>query len=79
MNTFDFEKPLKSERFSETAEELVAGRRVRLVSCEDPYTNLKPGSEGTVLFVDAVDTVHVDWDNGSALGLVEGVDQWRFI
>ena len=31
MNTFDFEKPLRSERFSETGEGLVAGRRVRLV------------------------------------------------
>lgn len=79
MNTFDFEKPLKSERSSETAEELVAGRRVRLVSCEDPYTDLEAGAEGTILFVDAVGTVHVDWDNGSALGLVEGVDQWQLI
>ena len=79
MNTFDFEKPLKSERSSETGEGLVAGRRVRLVRCEDPYTDLEPDSEGTVLFVDAVGTVHVDWDNGSALGLVEGVDQWQLI
>ena len=79
MNTFDFEKPLKSERFSETGEELVAGRRVRLVCCEDPYTGLEAGAEGTILFVDAVGTVHVDWDNGSALGLVKGVDQWRLI
>ena len=79
MNTFDFEKPLRGERISETAEGLVAGRRVRLGSCEDPYTDLEPGSEGTVLFVDTVGTVHVDWDNGSALGLVEGVDQWQLI
>ena len=79
MNTFDFGKPLRSERFSETGEGLVAGRRVRLVSCEDPYTDLEAGAEGTVLFVDAVGTVHVDWDNGSALGLVGGVDQWQLI
>ncbi|WP_218775355.1 DUF4314 domain-containing protein [Collinsella vaginalis] len=28
--------------------------------CEDPYTNLEAGAEGTILFVDAASTVHVD-------------------
>ena len=29
-----------------------------------------------ILFVDSTGTVHVNWDNGSTLGLVKGVDQW---
>jgi len=26
------------------------GQRVRLVSCQDPYTRIKPGTLGTVTF-----------------------------
>lgn len=72
-------KPPKTANTPENAEGSQKGRRVRLVRCDDPDTNLQPGSEGTVLFVDAVGTVHVAWDNGSTLGLVEGVDQWQLI
>lgn len=55
------------------------GDRVRLVRCSDPYTRLRPGSEGTVSLVDAMGTVHVDWDSGSNLGLVPGEDQWKVL
>jgi urease beta subunit len=54
-----------------------AGDRVQLISTTDPYTRLEPGVRGTVRLVDAVGTVHVDWDNGSRLGLVPDEDQWR--
>lgn len=55
------------------------GARVRLISMDDPYTHLKPGDEGTVSFIDDMGTVHVDWDNGSGLGLVQGVDSYHVI
>ncbi|WP_231583056.1 DUF4314 domain-containing protein [Actinobaculum suis] len=51
--------------------------RVRLISTDDPYTNLRAGDEGTVAFIDDAGTVHVEWDNGSNLGLVPGVDRWE--
>jgi len=55
-------------------------RRVRLIHTDDPYTNLKPGDEGTIAFVDDTGTVFVDWDNGSKLGLVrEAGDRWMVI
>ncbi len=50
------------------------GCRVALVSMEDPYTELKPGNQGTVNFVDDTGTVFVNWDCGSILGAVFGVD-----
>jgi RNase P/RNase MRP subunit p29 len=53
----------------ENLQELV-GKRVRLVSINDPYTRLEPGTEGTVVFVDSLGTVHVDWKDGSRLGIV---------
>jgi len=51
--------------------EHLIGKRVRLIHCADPYTKLTSGEEGTVTFVDSWGTVHVDWDSGSGLGLVE--------
>lgn len=36
----------------------------------DPYSDLKPGTEGTVVMTDSVGTIHVHWDNGSRLGVV---------
>lgn len=47
---------------------------VRLVRTSDPVTDLKPGAEGTVDFVDDVGTVHIQWDNGSNLGMIPGED-----
>jgi hypothetical protein len=52
------------------------GDRVRLLRTSDPYTQLKPGDEGMVSFVDSMGTVHVNWESGSTLGLVPGEDQF---
>jgi len=62
------------------------GRRVRLDSTSDPLTDLKRGAEGTVRYYRwshawddeeaAQGTLVVDWDCGSALSLVDGVDAW---
>lgn len=49
---------------------LLLGRRVRLIKCNDQYTRLELGAEGTVVSVDDVGTVHVRWDAGLVLGLV---------
>lgn len=59
---------------------------MRLDSTSDPLTALKRGAEGTVRYYrwshawddeDAAQgTLVVDWDCGSALSLVEGVDSW---
>ena len=54
-----------------------AGCRVELVLMDDPYTKLKPGDQGTVMGVDSTGTVLVNWDCGSSLGIVYGVDQIR--
>ena len=51
-----------------------AGCRVELVSMDDPYARLRPGDQGTVVAVDDIGTVHINWDNGSGLSLVPGED-----
>lgn len=54
------------------------GRRIRLISTNDPYTRLQPGATGTIFHEDDWGTVHVTWDNGSTLGLVLG-DMWELV
>jgi hypothetical protein len=52
------------------------GDRVRLIYFSDPFITIRPGSEGTVGFVDARGTVCVRWDDGRIIGLVPGIDRW---
>ena len=55
------------------------GTRVALVYMDDPYTKLRPGDRGTVHHVDDTGTVFVNWDCGSGLGIVYGVDSIRIL
>jgi len=45
----------------------------------DPYTRIDPGTQGTVIDVDDIGTIHVLWDSGSTLGVVYGEDSCRKI
>lgn len=53
------------------------GTRVQLVHMDDPYTNIPPGTMGTVAAVDDIGTIHIKWDNGCRLGAAYGVDTVR--
>ena len=55
------------------------GKQIELISTSDPYTELKPGDRGTVDFVDDMGTIHVNWDNGSHLGLVPVEDRYKLL
>lgn len=54
------------------------GTRVELVRMEDPQSP-PTGTQGTVIAVDDIGTIHVNWDNGSSLGIAYGVDQCKMI
>jgi Domain of unknown function (DUF4314) len=47
----------------------LAGRRIRLIACNDTHTKLPSGSEGTVDMVDDMGTLHVNWDDGDRLSI----------
>lgn len=55
------------------------GTRVELTRIADPHTSLRPGDRGTVMMIDSLGTVHVQWDNGSNLGLIPMQDRWRVL
>lgn len=54
------------------------GQRVKLVRMNDKYAPAI-GTLGTVRFVDSLGTVHVNWDNGSSLGVVYGEDVIKIV
>ena len=51
-----------------------AGCRVQLLEMNDPQAP-PVGCLGTVMMVDDCATIHVNWDNGSTLGVVYGMDR----
>lgn len=57
--------------------EYPAGTRVELIEMNDPYRPMPEGLQGTVTCVDDTGTIHVNWDNGSSLGVVYGEDRCR--
>ncbi len=59
-------------------EEFPKGSRIKLLDyMQDDPRSITPGTVGTVSFIDAVGTVHVDWDDGRRLGVVPGKDRFE--
>ena len=61
-----------TEQITRMRQQYPAGTRVELVSFvePDPYSNLKPGARGTVVYVDDMANLAMKWDNGSTLNLL---------
>ena len=55
-----------------------AGTRIRLTRMldDDPVPE---GTCGSVMFVDDAGNIHMKWDNGRGLALIEGVDWFEII
>lgn len=56
-----------------------AGTRVELDRMGDDPNPIPSGSKGTVLFVDDIGTVMVNFDNGRCLGICPDVDSFHKI
>ena len=67
------------EMLKQLKEYYTTGTRVMLIRMSDPYTNLRQGDRGTVMMVDDIGSIHVNWDRGSMLGVVFGEDECRRI
>ena len=70
---------VRPEVLERLRKEYPAGSRVELVYMSDPYRSIAAGTRGTVTGVDDIGTVHVNWDNGSSLGVAYGEDSCRKI
>lgn len=70
---------VRKEVLDRLRKEYPIGSRVELVYMNDAYRDLEAGLQGTVTDVDDVGTIHVNWDNGSCLGVAYGEDKCRKI
>lgn len=52
---------------------------IKLISMNDPYHLVPPGTLGEVTMVDDAGTIHMNWSTGSSLGLIEGVDSFTIV
>ncbi len=53
-----------------------------LVECIDMADDLSPipsGTHGVVWFIDDIGSIHVKWENGSTLALIENEDRFKVI
>ena len=55
------------------------GTRVQLDSMGDDPCPVEPGAVGTVIAVDDIGTLHVEFDNGRSLGICPEVDKFHKI
>lgn len=59
-------------------EQYPVGCRVELIRMNDKYAP-PPGTRGFVACVDDIGTIHVNWDNGSGLGVAYAEDECKRI
>jgi hypothetical protein len=57
----------------------LVGSKVQLISTDDPYTDLNPGDIGVITHIDDNGTVFADWENGSSLGLIPNIDNFKIL
>lgn len=58
-------------------ERIMPGDRVKLIKMSGE--ELEEGLEGTVLYMDDASQIHVEWDNGSRLAIIPGVDRFELV
>ena len=56
-----------------------AGTRIRLNHMDDPYAPVPDGTVGEVQYVDGAGNIHMKWQNGRTLSLIEEEDSFTII
>jgi len=56
-----------------------AGTRIRLIQMDDAFAPVPPGTTGSVAIIDDAGNIHMNWENGRSLALIEGADEFEVI
>ena len=56
-----------------------AGTKIRLAHMDDPYAPIPDGTVGEVQYIDDGGNIHMIWQNGRTLSLIEGADSFTII
>ena len=56
-----------------------AGTHIRLNHMDDPYAPVPDGTVGDVQYIDDAGNIHMKWQNGRTLSLIDGVDDFEVI
>ncbi|SHK42561.1 hypothetical protein SAMN02745248_02517 [Hathewaya proteolytica DSM 3090] len=67
---------IKAEKLQTLQIQYPFGSRIELLQMDDPTSPLV-GTKGTIIGVDDIGDILVDWDNGSFLNVVLEVDRIR--
>lgn len=69
---------MEKEKLDRLKKKYPIGTMVRLISMSDSQSPPK-GTIGKIMAIDDIGTIHTAWQNGSSLGLIEGVDKWEVV
>lgn len=70
---------IDNNKLQRIKEKYPLGSRVQMNKDMDDIQPIKAGEMGTIDFIDDEGQIHVRWDNGSGLALIEGVDNFQLI
>ncbi len=56
-----------------------AGTVIRMINMADNIAPVPCGTIGRVVIIDDAGSIHMNWDNGSGLAIIEGVDEFEVI
>ncbi len=59
-------------------EKFPVGTKIRLIMMDDSHA-LAPGTIGTVTYVDDIGQIHMKWETGSTLSLINHKDQFEVV
>lgn len=67
---------ISRDQIQELKKEYPEGTRLRVDNMQDPRP-VPAGTLGTVFHVDDLGQIHVRWDNGSTLALIQSIDRFE--
>lgn len=55
------------------------GTKIEIIEMQDEYNPVPTGTIGYVDFVDSEGQIHMNWNNGSTLALIVGIDKFKIL